>query len=149
MTARTRFLAAVAAAIAYGLVLLLFFEVGIQEDSAAELVARKDDARSFLVADLLFPPIYAFFVPLAALAYARQAYGGSEPGWVIAAAACLAIAGLCDWGENILLLASLDTESPNRVDAAHAVAIPKLVFFGIGAAGTLVLAARALRSERP
>ena len=145
MTARTRFIAAFGAAVLYGLFLLGFFEVDVQQDSAAELVARDEDARSFLVADLFFPPIYALLVPLAALAFARTSYGGAEPAWVKAALGCLVIAGLCDWGENILLLASLDTESPNRVDAAHAVAIPKLVFFGLGAVGVLVLLYRALR----
>jgi len=147
MTARSRFFAALAAAVAYGLILLLFFEVDVQQDSAAELVARADDARSFLVADLFFPPIYALLVPLTALAFARQAYGGAEPGWLKAALACLVIAGLCDWGENILLLASLETESPNRVDAAHAIAIPKLAFSGLGALGILALLYRAFRSR--
>ena len=147
MTARTRFLAAVAAAVAYGVFLLLSFEVDVQQDSAADLVARDDDARSFLVADLFFPPIYGFLVPLAALAFARRSYGGAEPIWVKAAAASLVIAGLCDWGENILLLASLETESPNRVDAAHAIAIPKLVFFGLGTLGMLALLYRAIRER--
>ncbi len=147
MTSRSRFFAAVATAVVYGLVLLVFFEVGVQQDSAAELVARADDARSFLVADLFFPPVYALLVPLAALAFARRSYGEAEPLWVKAAAACLVLAGLCDWGENILLLASLDTASPNRVDAAHAVAIPKLVFFGLGALGVLALLYRALRTR--
>lgn len=147
MTARTRFIAALGAAAAYGLFLLFLFEVDVQQDSAAELVARDDDARSFLVADLFFPPIYALLVPLAALVYARASYGGAEPAWVKIALGCLVIAGLCDWGENILLLASLETESPNRVDAAHAVAIPKLVFFGVGALGVLALLWRALRTR--
>lgn len=147
MSARTRFIAAVGAAVAYGLFLLLFFEVDVQQDSAAEIVARDDDARSFLVADLFFPPIYAFLVPLAALAYARASYGGAEPAWVKGALASLVIAGLCDWGENLLLLASLDTESPNRVDAAHAVAVPKLIFFAIGTFGVLALLWRALRTR--
>ena len=147
MTARSRFLAAVAAAVLYGLFLLRFFEVGVQQDSAAEIVARDDDARSFLVADLFFPPIYALLVPLAALAYARVSYEGAVPAWAKAALGCLAIAGLCDWGENILLLASLETESPNRVDAAHAVAVPKLVFFGLGTLGVLALLNRALRTR--
>ena len=147
MTARSRFPAAVAAAVLYGLVLLFFFEVGVQQDSATELVARSDDARSFLVADLFFPPIYALLVPLAALAFARRDYGGGEPGWLKAAAASLVIAGLCDWGENILLLASLKTASPNRVDAAHAVAIPKLIFFALGTLGILVLLYRAIRTR--
>jgi hypothetical protein len=127
--------------------LLGFFEVGVQQDSAAEIVARDDDARSFLVADLFFPPIYAFLVPLAALAYARVSYEGAVPAWVKAAMGCLVIAGLCDWGENVLLLASLETESPNRVDAAHAVAVPKLVFFGLGTLGVLALLYRALRTR--
>jgi hypothetical protein len=149
VTARTGFLAAIAAAIACGVFLLLSFEVGVQQDSAAELVSRADDARSFLVADLFFPPIYAFLVPLTALAFARRSYNGAVPTWVKAAAASLVIAGLCDWGENLLLLASLDTESPNRVDAAHAVALPKLVFFGLGTLGALVLLYRALRRREP
>ena len=149
MTARTRFFAAVGAAAAYGLFLLGFFEVGVQQDTAAELVARDDDARSFLVADLFFPPIYALLVPLAALAFARVSYEGAVPVWAKAALGCLAIAGLCDWGENILLLASLGTESPSRVDAAHAVAVPKLVFFGLGTLGVLALLYRALRRREP
>ena len=147
MSARTRFLAAIGAALAFGLILLGFFEVDVQQDSAAELVARADDARSFLVADLFFPPFYALLVPLAALAYARASYGGAVPAWTKAALGCLVIAGLCDWGENILLLASLETESPNRVDAAHAVAIPKLLFFGLGTLGVLALLFRALRTR--
>ena len=147
MNARVRFLAAVGAAFVYGIVLLLFFEVDVQQDTAAELVAHADDARSFLVADLFFPPIYALLVPLAALAFARRSYGGSEPFWLVAAAASLVIAGFCDWGENILLLAALDTESPNRVDAAHAIAIPKLAFFGLGTLGILALLWRAIRER--
>ena len=103
MSARSRFLAAVAVTVVFGLLLALFFEVGVQSDSAAELVARSDDARRFLVADLFFPPFYAFLVPLASLAYARHSYGGSGPGRLIAAAACLVVGGLCDWGENIPL----------------------------------------------
>ena len=150
MTARSRFIAAVAIALAYGVFLLVSFEVGVQQDSAAELVARDDDARSFLVADLLFPLLYGFLVPLAALAFARRSYDGTEPIWVKAAAAFLFLAGLCDWGENILLLASLGTESPNRVDAAHAIALPKLVFFGLGTLGMLALLFRAIKEpSRP
>ena len=147
MTARTRFFVAVAATVAYGVFLLLAFEVDVQQDTAAELVARADDARSFLVADLFFPLLYALLVPLAALAFARASYGGGGPIWARAAAASLVIGGLCDWGENILLLASLETESPNRVDAAHAIAVPKLVFSGLGALGVLALFYRAIRQR--
>ena len=147
MTARARFLGALALAVAYGLVLLASFEVAVQQDSAADLVRHADDARSFLVADLFFPLFYALAVPLAALGFARRSYDGDVPGAIKAALACLPVAGICDWGENLLLLASLDTESPNRVDAAHAVAIPKLIFFAIGTVGVLALLYRALRSR--
>jgi hypothetical protein len=147
MTARTRFIAAVAAAVAYGLVLLLFFEVSVQQDSAYALVAHADEARSFLVADLFFPPIYAFVVPLTALAFARRTYGGAAPIWAKAALGSLVIAGLCDWGENLLLLSALDTPSLNRVDAAHAIAIPKLIFFGLGTLGVLALLYRGFKTR--
>lgn len=144
MSGTLRFHLALAASMAYGLFLLAAFDPGVQTDSAAELVSGSDEAREFLVADLAFPLFYAVLLPLAALSASRAA-DGHAPWWVAACAAALVLGGLCDWAENILLLASLDTESPNRVDAAHAVAVPKLIFCGLGAAGMLVLLATLLR----
>jgi hypothetical protein len=144
MKGTPRFAAAVGLTLAYGLFLLIGFDTGVQQDSAAALVAGADEARKFLVVDLAFPLFYAILVPLTALAAMRDEYG-RRPAWVVGAAAALGLAGLFDWIENILLLAALEKESPNRVDAAHAVAVPKLVFFVIGAAGILVLLVRLLR----
>jgi hypothetical protein len=143
-----RFYVALAATLAYGLFLLTTFDVGVQGDSAAELVAGADEARKFLVADLAFPLFYALLLPLAALSVAGID-DQRAPRWVGACSAALVLGGLCDWAENVLLLASLETESPNRVDAAHAIATPKLIFCVIGAAGMLALLAVLLRRREP
>jgi hypothetical protein len=86
-------------------------------------------------------------VPLTAISVSRRE-DGRAPAWVTAGALSLAVAGLCDWAENFLLLASLEKESPNRVDAAHAIAIPKLIFFAIGAAAMIYLLVQIFRRRR-
>jgi hypothetical protein len=144
------------ATIAFGLVLLLAFDTDIQQIDAAELVDRAGDARAFLIADLFFPVFYALLSPVAQWRFGaalRANSGGSRPpGWIIAAAALLAAAGLFDWTENVLLLIATGSGSQGTVDAAHAVAVPKTIFFVAGALlalGVLARAVMVLRRPEP
>ena len=133
-----------AATVAFGLMLALAFEPDVQEVDAAELVARSDDARAFLVADLFFPLLYGVLSPIAQWRFGRSLTGASPPRWVAAAALLLAAAAACDLTENVLLLSSTDSESPGTVDAAHAIAVPKLAFFVAGALLAVAVLVRAL-----
>ena len=132
------------ATIAFGVFLLLVFEPDVQEADAAELVARSDDARAFLIADLFFPLIYGVLSPLAQWRFGRSLTGGSPPVWVAAAAILLVLAALCDLSENALLLSGTDSESPGAVDAAHAIAVPKIAFFVAGAVLSVAVLVRAV-----
>ena len=140
--------AAFVATVAYGLLLLLAFEPDVQEAGAAELVRRADEARRFLVADLFFPLIYGVLTPLAQWRFGRELTGGSPPKWVAAAAVLLAAGAVCDLTENALLLSATGSESPGAVDAAHAIAVPKLVLFVAGAALSLAVLGRAAMALR-
>jgi hypothetical protein len=135
---RAKFLvAATAAVIAYGLVLLIFFDPDVEMLDAAEL-AESDDAVAFLVADLFFPPLYGILLPLAMVRF-------STARWVFVAAALLFVAGDVDWAENIMLLIATDSTSEGLVDAAHVAGWINIVLFTAGALPGLVLVARALR----
>ena len=136
------------ATVLYGVLLLLAFEPDVQQADAAELVARSDDARAFLIADLFFPLIYGVLSPIAQWRFGRSLTGSSPPRWVATAAILLALAGLCDWTENVLLLTATGSESPDAVDAAHAVAVPKVAFFVAGGLLALAVLVRALRELR-
>lgn len=131
------------ATVAYGVLLLVAFEPDVQDANAAELAARSDEAREFLIADLLFPVIYGVLSPLAQWRFGTSLTPGSPPRWVIGAALCLAGAAVCDWTENVLLLLATDSPSPDTVDAAHAVAVPKVILFIAGALLALAVLARA------
>ena len=120
----------------------------MQQDDAAELVARSDDARAFLIADLFFPVLYGILSPLAQLRFGRSLTGGSAPRWVLAGAILLALAAVFDLAENVLLLSATDSPSPDSVDVAHAVAIPKLACFAAGAVLAILVLARAVRELR-
>jgi hypothetical protein len=137
-----------AATLAFGLVLLFAFEPDVQGIDAEELVARSGDARAFLIADLFFPLLYGVLAPIAQLRFGA-ALAASEgeprpPRWIVAAAVLLAGAAVFDLTENVLLLSATGSESPGRVDAAHAVAVPKLALFVAGALLALLVLARAI-----
>ena len=137
--ARAKFLLwATAAVIAYGLVLLIFFEPDVETLSAAEL-AESDDAVPFLVADLFFPPLYGILLPLAMLRF-------SSARWALVAAGLLFVAGDVDWAENIMLLIATDSASEGLVDAAHVAGWVNIVLFTAGALPGLVLVAQAIRT---
>ncbi|HEX2231738.1 MAG TPA: hypothetical protein VHG69_00045 [Thermoleophilaceae bacterium] len=136
---RARFLLwATAAVIAYGLVLLIFFEPDVETLDAAEL-AESDDAVPFLVADLFFPVLYGIVLPLTMVLFSRAR-------WVMVAAALLLLAGVLDWAENVLLLTATDTPSESTVDAGRVASWVNLVLFAAGALPGLVLVARAIRT---
>lgn len=125
----------------------MFFDPGVQQFTAGELVTRSDTARAFLIADLLFPFIYAGWVGLAMLRAGRRL--GGTPRWVLAGVGALVLAGVCDLAENALLLVATGGWEPRIVDLAHGIAIPKLVFFAIGAVLALATLAWAVRRREP
>jgi hypothetical protein len=133
-------LAATAAVIAYGLVLLIFFDPDVEMLDAGEL-AESDDAVPFLVADLFFPVLYGILLPLAMVRF-------SSARWVMVAAGLLFLAGDVDWAENILLLTATDTPSEGVVDAAHVAGWVNIVLFTAGALPGLLLVWRAIRVLR-
>jgi hypothetical protein len=130
-------LAATAAVIGYGLVLLIAFDPGVETLEADEL-ARSDDAVPFLVADLFFPPLYGILLPLAMWRF-------SAARWAGLAALCFVAAGLVDWAENILLLTATDSVSESAADAGHVAGWVNIVLFTAGALPGLVLLVRAIR----
>jgi hypothetical protein len=130
-----------------GLALLIFFEPDVQQADAGELVARQDDARAFFAADYVFIVLYAILSPLAIRRYGALVPGG-PPWWLTAAVVLLPLAGLADAIENALLLSATDSPSQDTVDAAHVVAIPKLILFAGGAACAIAVVARAIRELR-
>jgi hypothetical protein len=137
-----------AATFAYGLMLLAAFEPDVQRDSAAELVARSDDARAFLVADCVFIVLYAIAVPIAIWRFGAALEDGRPPLWIWLAASLLGACGIVDVTENTLLLSATGAPSPSAVDAAHDLAVPKFVLFGGGLVLTIVASIRALRIVR-
>jgi uncharacterized membrane protein len=137
-----------AATVALGILLSVAFDVEVQTVDADELVARSDDARAFLIADLFFIGLYAVLLPLAIWRFGAAITGGSPPLWVKAAALLLVGAGLADLTENVLLLTATGSISEGAVDAAHAAAVPKTVLFVAGAALALAVSVRAIRVLR-
>jgi hypothetical protein len=133
-------LAATAAVIAYGLILLIAFEPDVETLGAAEL-ARSDDAVPFLVADLLFPFVYGALLPLAMWRF------GTER-WVRIAALLFVAAGVVDLAENTLLLTSTSSPSESAVDAGHVAGWVNIVLFTPAALAGLVLLLRAVRVMR-
>ena len=133
-------LAATAVVVAYGLVLLIAFDPGVEMLDADEL-ARSDDASPFLIADLFFPPLYGIVLPLAIWRF------GSE-WWARAAALLFVAAGVVDWAENVLLLTATDSVSDGAVDAGHAAGWVNVVLFTAVALPGLVLLVRGLRTLR-
>lgn len=130
-----------------GLALLVFFEPDVQQAGAAELVERRDDARAFFAADYVFILLYAVLSPLAIRRYGSTIAAG-PPWWLTAAVVLLPLAGLADAVENTLLISATDSPSPGTVDAAHLVAIPKLVLFAGGAGCAVAVLVRAIRELR-
>jgi hypothetical protein len=133
-------LAATAAVIAYGLVLLIAFDPGVEMLDAGEL-ARSDDANAFLIADLLFPLLYGALLPLAMWRF-------STARWARIAALLFVAAGLIDWVENTLLLSATDSPSEGAVDAGHAAGWVNVVVFTAATLPGLILLWRAMRALR-
>lgn len=138
---------AFAATVVAGLVLLAFFEPDVQQDDAGELLARKDDARAFLVADFFFIALYAVVSPLAQRRFIA-ALGDQAARWMVLAPVLLALGGAFDALENVLLLFATGELRDGTVDAAHAVAVPKVVFFIGGALAAIALLVRAVKALR-
>jgi hypothetical protein len=136
------------ATLALGLVLLFAFEPDVQTVDAAELVRRSDDARAFLVADFFFVALYAVLSPIAQWRFGAAIGGGSPPPWVRAAALLLALAGLVDATENVLLFTATDSVAAGTVDAAHALEVPKVSLFVAGTAMSILVLVRAVREVR-
>ena len=142
-------LLAFVATLALGLVLLVAFDPDVQTITAEELAARRADARAFLIADFVFVALYAVVSPVVIWRFGGT-FAGGRPRWVAAAALMLCCAGVVDAVENGLLLAGTGAVSHDAVDAAHALAIPKVALFGLGALLALAVNVRAaaLRARR-
>jgi hypothetical protein len=134
-----------AATVALGIVLLLAFEPDVQTIDADELVDRSGDARAFLIADFVFIVLYAVLSPLAIRRFGEALGAGRSPAWIRVGALALLGAGLFDAIENTLLLIATDSASQGTVDAAHAVAVPKIALFAAGALLAILAVARAIR----
>ena len=128
------------ATLVYGVFLGLAFEPDVQTIGAAELVERRDDARAFLIADYVFVLLYAVLSPMALWRFGSAL----DAGWIRLAALVLAAAGLVDAAENTLLISSTGSVSEARVDAAHALEIPKIALFTVGALLALAANVRAV-----
>ena len=131
------------ATVVYGVVLLAAFEPEVQDLAATELFARSDDARAFLIADLVFPLLYGVGSSIAQWRLGRRLTGARPPRLFIAAILALSTAAVFDLTENILLLAALASDSSGPVSVAHAIAVPKVIAFVAGAVLTLPVVARA------
>ena len=138
-------LAMFVATLALGIVLLVAFDPDVQTIDAEELVARKDDARAFLIADYVFVTFYAILSPLAIWRFGRSLGGGTPPGWIKLTALLLMAAGVVDATENTLLLSATDSVSEDAVDAAHGLEIPKVALFVAGAALAVAVNIRAVK----
>ncbi len=136
-----------AAVVVLGILLLIAFDSNVQTIDADELVRRKDDARAFFAGDYVFVVLYAVLSPIAYWRFGAALTGGSPPTW-IKLTLLLAAGGVFDATENALLLSSTGSASQGRVDAAHAVAIPKTVFFVAGAVFAIAAVLRAVRVLR-
>jgi hypothetical protein len=138
-----------AASFTLGMVLLFAFEPSVQQDDAAELVARADDARAFLVADYVFIALYGISTPIALWLFGSALEGGRRPpAWIIVAALLLLACAAVDATENTLLLSATGEVSEGAVDTAHALAAPKIALFGAGLVLTIVANVRALQVLR-
>ena len=135
------------AALLLGIALLAFFEPDVQQADPAELVARQDDARAFFVADYVFILLYALASPFAIRRFGA-ALAGPIPWWLTAAVILLPLAGVVDATENALLLSASGSVSPDTVDLAHALAIPKIALFVAGTACSIAVLVRAVRVLR-
>ena len=133
-------LAVTAAVLAYGLVLLIVFDPGVEMLDADEL-ARSDDANPFLIADLFFPILYGVVLPLAMWRF-------SAARWARIAALLFVVAGMIDWAENILLLTATDSPSEGAVDAGHVAGWVNVVVFTAAALPGLWLLVQAIRALR-
>ena len=140
-------LAAFAASLALGIVLLIAFDPSVQTVSAEELVERRDDARAFLAADYFFVLLYAVVSPVAIWRFGGALPGG-RPRWIAAAALLLVAAGLVDAIENTLLLSATDSVSEGAVDTAHALEIPKIGLFVAGLMLAIAANVRAVQTLR-
>ena len=136
-----------AATVVVGIALLVAFVPDVQTMDADELVANKDDARAFFAGDYVFVVLYAVLSPIAYWRFGAALTGGSPPTW-IKLTLLLAAGGVFDAIENALLLSSTGSASQDRVDAAHAVAIPKTVLFVAGALFAIATVVRAVRVVR-
>lgn len=130
------------AVLAFGLVLLVAFDPGVELVDARELVERQDDARAFLIVDYFFMALYGTLLPLTMWRFGRP------DTWVKVAALLLVAASLIDVVENTLLLTSTGSVSEGRVDAAHVFGLLNVFVFAAGALPGLVLIARAIRVLR-
>jgi hypothetical protein len=138
-------LALFVATLALGIILSVAFDPEVQTIDAKELPTRSGDARSFLIADFFFIVLYALLSPIAIWRFGSALGSGRPPAWIMLAALLLVGAGIFDAIENSLLLSATGSVSEGRVDAAHAVAIPKTVLFVGGALLTLAIEYRAIR----
>jgi hypothetical protein len=133
-------LAAALGVIAYGVLLLVAFDPGVEQLDADEL-ARSDDANPFLIADLVFPVLYGALLPFAMWRFSAER-------WARVAALLLVAAGLVDWVENALLLTATDEVSESAVDAGHVAGWVNVVLFTAGALPGLLLLVRAVQAVR-
>lgn len=122
-----------AATILLGVALLVAFEPDVQTIEADELVARREAARSFLIADYFFIALYALLMPAALWRFGATLERASPPRWLKLTAVLLLGAGTVDATENALLLAATGSVSPDTVDVAHALETPKVALFLGGA----------------
>src|SRR5687767_5366479 len=139
------------ATLAMGVVLVVAFEPDVQGVSAQELVERKDDARAFFAGDYVFVFLYAILSPVVIWRYGSALGDGVPPFWIELAAGLLLAAGLVDLAENTLLVTSTGSVNDGRVDAGHALEIPKVILFSLGALMALAVnvhAAMTLRGHR-
>ena len=148
MTRAIPVLAAFVATLILGIVLLVAFEPDVQTAAASDLVARRDDARAFLIADYFFILLYAVLSPIVIWRFGRVVGGGSPPTWISLGALLLIAAGLVDATENTLLLSATDSVSEDTVDAAHALEIPKVTLFVAGALLAVAVNFRAAKTLR-
>jgi hypothetical protein len=133
-----------AASLVMGMVLLVAFDPSVQQDSASEIVTRSDDARAFLIADYVFIALYALASPIALWRFGSVLEPGRPP-WIVAAALLLLAAGAVDATENALLLSATGSVSPDTVDTAHSLRVPKLALSGAGLVLTIVANVKALQ----
>ena len=138
----------IAGTLVLSLVLLVAFDPGVQTLDAEELVAERDDARAFLIPDFAFAALYGLVAPVVLWRFGAALYGLVVPNWVKAAALLLALAGLVDLVENVLLYSATDAVSEDAVDTAHAIKPVALVAFPIGALLSFVLGWRAVQTLR-